>query len=248
MVTEKHFQELINELFYLKEDEHESLDVIIRKAELYIKKIFGNNSEYLHEISNIDFDPMPPGVSEFMNLLEIIKADVDTYEDRVDVNIKKTNLTKNTNNNSKIFIVHGHDNEMKEAVARVITQLELDPIILHEKPNKGRTIIEKFEDYSDVGYAIILLSPDDLAYPKDKKPEDAKYRARQNVILELGYFVGQLGRENVMVLHKVVDNFDIPNDYSGVLYTPYDSNGSWKQDIVKELQAAGYKADANKLL
>lgn len=153
----------------------------------------------------------------------------------------------NMQNSDKIFIVHGHDEEMKQTVARVVEKLDLKPIILHEQPNGGKTIIEKFETHSsDVSFAIVLLSPDDKGCTVDAFPDDAKTRARQNVILELGYFIGKLGRDRVFVLHKNSSDFELPSDILGVLYTPYDSN--WKFDFVKELQACGYKVDANKIL
>ena len=97
---------------------------------------------------------------------------------------------------------------MKEAVARTLEKLGLEPIILHEQENLGKTIIEKFESCSEnVSFAIVLLSPDDLGYKKDKPPESAMFRARQNVILELGYFMGKLGRKNVVALHRRWNKF-----------------------------------------
>lgn len=147
----------------------------------------------------------------------------------------------------KIFIVHGHDEEMKQTVARIVEKLDLKPIILHEQPNGGKTIIEKFETNSnDVSFAIVLFSPDDKGCTVDSFPDDGKFRARQNVILELGYFIGKLGRDRVFVLHKNSSNFELPSDIFGVLYTPYDIN--WKFELVKELKACGYDVDANKLL
>lgn len=150
--------------------------------------------------------------------------------------------------NNKVFVVHGRDDGMKQAVARTLEKLGLTPVILHEQPDQGRTIIEKFVDYSDVSFAVVLLSPDDLAYPKDASPKEAKLRARQNVILELGFFLGKLGRENVLVVYREEKNFEMPSDYSGVLYTPYDTAGSWQFKLVQELKACGFEVDANKLL
>lgn len=150
--------------------------------------------------------------------------------------------------NDKIFIVHGHENEMKLAVARSIEKLGLEAIILHEQPSKGRTIIEKIEGNSDVGFAVVLLSPDDFGYAKDDKPENTKLRARQNVILELGYFLGKLGRNHVVAIYMPQINFEMPSDFNGVLYIPFDNAGRWQFDLVKELKACGYKVDANKLL
>ena len=148
----------------------------------------------------------------------------------------------------KVFIVHGHDETMKEAVARALVKLDLEPVILHEQPNKGRTIIEKFSDYADVGFAIVLLSGDDFAYAKDSDVDNKKSRARQNVILELGYFIGKLGREHVLPLYKEEPDFEIPSDYSGVLFTSFDNKGMWQLNLVKELKACGFEVDANKLL
>jgi predicted nucleotide-binding protein len=147
-----------------------------------------------------------------------------------------------------IFVVHGHDEEMKQAAARTFAQLGLSPTILHEQPNKGRTVIEKFLDESHpAGFAVVLLSPDDKAFSRDMKPAKAKFRARQNVILELGFFVGKLGRDKVCVLYRHSDNFELPSDYLGALYVPYDSNGAWRYKLADELNAAGYGVDKNKL-
>jgi len=146
------------------------------------------------------------------------------------------------NQQGKIFIIHGHDNGTKETVARFITKLGLKPIILHELPNEGRTIIEKFENSADVSYAIALLTPDDVGNEKIN-PKNAKPRARQNVIFEFGYFIGKLGRKNVCAITK--DEVEIPSDYTGVLYIPLDSLGAWKTKLIKEFKAVGIDIDAN---
>ncbi len=151
-----------------------------------------------------------------------------------------------TKGRAKVFVVHGHDEAMKQSVARTLMKLKLEPIILHEQPDSGKTIIEKFERDSDVGFAVILLSPDDMGYKKDDGAKKAKPRARQNVIFELGYFVGKLGRNKVMAL-KRGDDLEVPSDLSGVVYTPFDDHGAWRLKLVKELKAAGYNADANDL-
>jgi predicted nucleotide-binding protein len=143
-----------------------------------------------------------------------------------------------------IFIVHGHDEAAQHAVARFITQLDLNPIILHEKPDGGKTIIEKFEHHADVGFAVVLLTPDDVGYPKDD-PSKVKPRARQNVVLELGFFLGKLHRPRVSALLK--GGIEIPSDYSGVLYTPMDDAGAWKFKLATEIRAAGIEVDLNKL-
>lgn len=150
--------------------------------------------------------------------------------------------------NNKIFVVHGHDTEMKTSVARILEKLGLEPVILHEQPNRGRTIIEKFEDHSeDISFAIILLSPDDKGCEANNFPDSAKLRARQNVILELGYFIGKLGRNKVLVLFKDESDFEHPSDFVGVLYIPFKDG--WEFNMVGELQSCGYNdVDANKLV
>jgi predicted nucleotide-binding protein len=158
----------------------------------------------------------------------------------------KINASSSAQTN-KIFIVHGHDDAMKESVARAVSKLGLEPIILHEKPNSGRTIIEKFEKNADVQFAIALLSPDDLAYVATDSPKNAVPRARQNVVLELGYFVGRLGRDRVLALKKE-GNLEVPSDFAGVVYTSYDPAGKWQFEMVRELKAAGYDVDANLVL
>ncbi|MFH1368052.1 MAG: nucleotide-binding protein [Elusimicrobiota bacterium] len=141
-----------------------------------------------------------------------------------------------------IFLVHGHNNEIKETVARFLEKLKLHIIILHEQPNLGRTIIEKFEDYSKVGYAVILLTGDDVGSKKDNA-DKLKARARQNVVLEQGYFLGALGRSRVCALYE--EGVEIPSDLSGVLYVPLDSEGAWKLKLASEMKAAGIEIDLN---
>ena len=133
---------------------------------------------------------------------------------------------------------------MREAVARFVGRIGFTPIILHEQANKGRTVIEKLEgEGSGAGFAIVLLSPDDEGCLKGEKPTA---RARQNVLLELGYFVGALGRRRVCALQR--GGLDLPSDFVGVVYEQFDDAGGWKQVIGRELQAAGYEIDWNEIM
>lgn len=144
----------------------------------------------------------------------------------------------------KVFVVHGHDSGAKEAVARFLERIELEAIILHEQPDQGMTIIEKFESYAgQVGFAVVLLTPDDLGGALAANSQSA--RARQNVIFELGYFVGKLGRGRACLLQK--GQVEIPSDLYGVIYTEMDGSDGWKLKLVKELKAANLDFDANKL-
>jgi predicted nucleotide-binding protein len=137
----------------------------------------------------------------------------------------------------KIFVVHGHGKREHE-IARYLEHLKFNPIILHEQANQGRTVIEKFESHSDVGFAVVLLTPDDLGRAAEAPADQMKYRARQNVILELGYFIGRLGRDRVCALME--GEVELPSDIVGVLWEPLDSSGAWKQRLVHELKAARY--------
>lgn len=143
-----------------------------------------------------------------------------------------------------VFLVHGHNDAVKESVSRFIEKLGFKVIILHEQPNAGRTIIEKFENYSNVGFAIVLLTPDDIGATYSKSPK-AKPRARQNVILELGYFIAKLGRQRVCALYK--EEVELPSDINGLLYVPLDDVGAWRLLLAKEMKHAGFPLDLNKI-
>lgn len=145
----------------------------------------------------------------------------------------------------KVFVVHGHNDEMKLAAARVLQKLGLQDIILHEQPNSGKTIIEKFEHFADVGYAIIILSPDDKAFTADLKRSKAVAQPRQNVLLEFGFFIGRLGRPKIFPLKH--EDLLLPSDLSGLGWTKYDKAGNWQYELIKELQAAGYDVSADRL-
>lgn len=193
------------------------------------------------------FDP-PYGQSLIPYLIDMIDEAIGVIETKEDydpnpkITTQKNQKKKNISN--RVFLVHGHDNELKETTARFLEKLELKPIILHEQSSKGLTIIEKFEEYSDVGFAVVLLTPDDHGNIISEK-EKLQKRARQNVIFELGYFIGKLGRKNVVGLVK--DNIEIPSDYTGVIYIGVDNNDGWKMMLSKEMKAAGLKIDINKI-
>ncbi|ACA19281.1 nucleotide-binding protein-like protein containing TIR -like domain [Methylobacterium sp. 4-46] len=143
---------------------------------------------------------------------------------------------------NKVFIVHGHDDAALQGLARFIEKLGLEAIVLKEQPDQGRTIIEKFEQSAtDVGYAVVLLTPDDMGGAKTTEEQDT--RARQNVIFELGYFAGRLGRGRVCLLKK--GRIEIPSDLFGVIYTEMDPSDGWKARLVGELKAAKLDFDAN---
>jgi len=145
---------------------------------------------------------------------------------------------------SKVFIVHGHDNAAKEAVARFIEKIGLEAIILREQASSGKTIIEKIEANSNVGFAIVLYTPCDVGASKGEK-DQLKPRARQNLIFEHGYLIGKIGRKNVCALVK--GDIETPNDISGVVYIKMDEGDGWKLAVAKEMKESGYEVDLNKI-
>jgi predicted nucleotide-binding protein len=155
------------------------------------------------------------------------------------------NRLNNQIRSNKIFLVHGQDNEMKTVVTQTLQKLELEPIVLHEKPNSEQELIEKIADYAHFSFAVVLVSPDELAYTEEKTSDEAKYRATQNVIFKLGYFLGRLGKQNVTAIYRKKKGFEIPNQYREVLWIEYKTG--WYLKLIKELKAAKFDVDANKL-
>ncbi len=140
-------------------------------------------------------------------------------------------------NNSQVFIVHGHDELTKMDMSGFISSLGLEPIILHMQASSGRTVIEKIEHYSNVGFGVVLYTPCDVGSKAGALT--ASYRARQNVVFEHGYLIGKLGRPRVAAIVK--GQIETPNDISGVVYVIMDDNDSWKEELKKEMRSVGYQ-------
>jgi predicted nucleotide-binding protein len=145
----------------------------------------------------------------------------------------------------RVFVIHGHNTSAKESTARFLEKLGLEAVILHEQPNSGDTIIEKFQLNSNVSFAVALLTGDDEAREAGTGSK-LKRRARQNVLFEFGFFIGKLGRKRVCAL--VEEGVEIPSDYQGVVFIPFDTSGHWKFDLIRELKAVGLDVDANRAL
>lgn len=258
-------EDLKKQVENLPHRDNTKLDAIRQRTHMLIDKVFGTNSKYHSSVKTISFRPgmvvstiggpvnsgpydraWKSGQETYLNLVNTMIEDINLSIEMSNVESKEEH--NEDFNSDKIFIVHGHNEEMKQSIARVIEKLDLKPIILHEQANKGRTIIQKFIDHSDVGFAIVLMSADDIGYSKKEDVKDARQRARQNVILELGFFLGKLGVERVIAIFEQAEDFEIPSDYDGVIFIPYDKEGRWKFDIIKELKSLDYNVDANKIL
>lgn len=145
--------------------------------------------------------------------------------------------------NNKVFLVHGRDDEAKNAVALFLRAIGLEPIILHQRPNGGRHLLTKFrEEAEGAGFAVVLMLPEDeggLTGAADRRP-----RARQNVVFELGFFIGKLGPANVVALLQ--GDVEKPSDFDGIAYITFDPSGRWKTDLARELHHAKVPFDPAK--
>ena len=149
--------------------------------------------------------------------------------------------------NRKIFVVYGHDEIARTQLESLLRRWDLEPIILDQQASAGQTIIEKLEEYTaDVGYAIVLATPDDEG--KAKTETTTKSRVRQNVVLELGMFLAKLGRERVAILLKEASDFERPSDIQGLIYIPFQNRvDEVLLNLIRELTRQGYNIDTSRI-
>jgi predicted nucleotide-binding protein len=136
---------------------------------------------------------------------------------------------------NQLFLVTGNNDQMKNDVTETLQNLELEPIILDDNENGERTFIEKVADNEHVSFAVVVLSPEEI---------DGK-TVNQNTVFMLGYLVGRLGKENIVVVYNKNKDFQIPNMHSEVLWVEYKTG--WNLELVKELKNCNFDVDANKL-
>jgi predicted nucleotide-binding protein len=148
----------------------------------------------------------------------------------------------------RVFVVHGRDDALKNEAARFLERLGLSPVILQEQADAGRPIFAKLQDeLADVGFAIVLLTPDDVGGLRGSG--ESAGRARQNVVFEHGLLIGRLGPERVCCVMR--GEVEIPSDLAGFVYKAIPAGGSLGAiafELARELRTAGYDVDANKLL
>ncbi|EGR2423399.1 TIR domain-containing protein [Vibrio cholerae] len=226
----------------------EIIRIVVRESEL--------DSSTLSKNAN---NNLAPGVIFFISRESAVQSDTHTKDITKDIfkEVKKINdnqpsIVSDTDsemncvtNKNQVFVVHGHDNLAKLEVSSFIKDLGFEPIILHEQASGGHTIIEKIENYSNVGFGVVLYTPCDLGAKNEEKFQPSP-RARQNVVFEHGYLIGKLKRGNVCALVK--GQVETPNDISGVVYVNLDDHGAWKIALAKELRKAGYDVDMNNVL
>lgn len=203
---------------------------------------------FLGQIGEVQGNPL----QTFKNLVNykldnlkslLTRAELLRYQAPNNTTLSIATPTK-TLSKTEVFIVHGHDEGAKSKTARFIEKLGLKPIILHEQASGSKTVIEKIEAYSNVGFGIVLYTPCDIGAKKEDNPS-LKNRARQNVVFEHGFLIGKIGRENVCALVK--NDIETPNDISGVVYVKMDDEDAWHIKIARELRNSGYEIDMNKL-
>jgi len=185
-------------------------------------------------------------VKKYVDRLESIRERLPLYPESSQLSASTLPIPKEqpTQTTKEVFIVHGTDQGVKETVARFLSKLKLEPKILHEQPNLGDTIIEKLEHHSLVAFSVVLLTPDDRG-GTNSQDYPLTSRARQNVVFELGYFIGKLGRNKVCALYT--EGVELPSDFHGVVYIPFDRDGAWQLRLAKEIKAAGLDIDLNTL-
>lgn len=224
-------------------------------TEVALRTVMGDDSPLLAEFRRVRYTPSvwvsgmdtsgyrPAGVKKVIAILEAAKSELALREELAEVVQPAESAAERAAavEHGRVFIVHGHDEARRHELFRVLNDVTgAKPIVLHEQPSGGRSIIEKLEAYAAAaGFAVALLTADDLGKAKDADTEVP--RARQNVVFEAGYFAGRLGRDRVVLLHEA--NVEVPSDLHGVVYIPLDSAGAWKMKLTHEMSSAGIPVD-----
>lgn len=179
--------------------------------------------------------------------IQLLNQAIRWLEDEIGDSASESTPTANVGGpvfDRRVFIVHGHDELALQSVARFVEGIGFEAVVLKEQANQGQTIIEKIERHGNVGFAIVLLTPDDVGCKVGGTPTP---RARQNVLMELGYFMGRLGRSRICAL-TTSSGMELPTDFAGVLWQALDEAGAWKQSLARELQASGFEINWNEVM
>ena len=222
-----------------------------RDVRVAISHTFGSESSHIKDFerqfsSYVNGASVPEICESAKAILESMIDEINKYwEDEGGASRPSDSYRNEQTNTKKVFVVHGRDEGIKNTVARFLEGLDIEPVILAEQTSQGLTIIEKFERHARVDFAIVLLTPDDAGSLQGDE-HNLNPRARQNVIFELGFFIGRLGRERVLALTN--GEVEIPSDYSGVEYIPLQPSEGWKLILAEVLKEAGYDIDLNRLM
>jgi predicted nucleotide-binding protein len=229
------------------------MKVLVPAVEDVLARVFGNSAEHLRFIGMVEKtrDPLrwkESALHAMYNARNFLAEELEfapkSAPPSEPSSVPAKTARKSTAANTSVFIVHGRDGPAKVEVARLLERAGLNAVILHEQPNAGRTIIEKFEDHGgSAGFAVVVITADDVG---GLDAQNLQPRARQNVIGEMFWFAGKLGRDRVCALKR--GDVEMPSDFAGVGYTDMDDRGAWKAELLRELEAAGYAVDWRKAL
>jgi len=238
---------------------------LLNEFETVVRILLPNDADrYVQQARKINFYPIAyvvpgpdhtprtweEGKAEMAALIESVEHHLAMLQGAAAATQAPVAVTRELPTTNKVFIVHGHDKTMLREVEAFINRIGLEAIVLAEEANKGRTLIEKFEEHGDVAYAVALLSPDDIGRSASASPDEEKLRPRQNVVLELGYFIGRYGRDRVAAVVDAGkdDVVEYPSDIRGIAHIPYSpDNGEWRQLLAREFRAVGLPLREDKL-
>lgn len=148
----------------------------------------------------------------------------------------------------RIIVVSGVDEIMKQTITLAMKKLGLAAVVMSEEPSQGKKIVERFAGYKDVGFAVVLLSPDIYVYPKGEEATKRERTPKQDVTLMFGFLLGKLGKDRVLAFYRECPNFAFPIEFEGIKFAALDDRGSWKLTLIRELTGCGYTVDAERLL
>lgn len=261
-VPNQHLQRIKAEFSALAVRDEPNRKRLLNELETVVHMLLPNDAErYVKQARKVDFYPIAyivggqdhtpetwrDGRAEMAALIDSIEHHLSL----LDVSSEPTvAVAREVPTTSKVFIVHGHDKMMLNAIESFVNRIGLDAVVLAEEANRGRTLIEKFEEHGDVSFAVVLLSPDDVGRSASAHPDADKLRPRQNVVLELGYFIGRLGRDRVAAMVDAGKDavVEYPSDIRGIAHIEFDvSNGNWKTELAREFRAAGLTIRENRI-
>jgi predicted nucleotide-binding protein len=213
---------------------------------------------YVKQIKDVDFYPMmvwsggpdnvprtwPQGCEKMVAVIDSIEHSI-RFSTRTAASSTRTGVNMN-----KVFIVHGRDHGMLNDVKTFLYRIDVEPIVLMDEANEGGTVIEKFERHADVPFAIVLFSPDDEGRDASEPNKPLKRRPRQNAVIELGFFIGKLGRKGTaLMVDGRIDAamVEYPSDVAGVIPIYYKPESDWKLLLLRELRVAKIEHDGSKV-
>lgn len=193
--------------------------------------------------TTIPWERLPEVIADIREKIRVLGA----IEDRLDVYAESAPASRSTGlpADAPIFLVHGHDLQRRETVRRFLeTITDRNVVVLADQPNRGQDILGKLLSHAqEAAFAVVLLTPDDHGGKHGTAADLA--RARQNVVFELGMFIGLLGRARVAALND--PSIELPTDFSGVAYIPIDGE-SWQIELARELKAADISVSLDKAI